>query len=139
LAENLKLNRIGNVRTYNLAIAASNGQMSLYHDPGNEGGHSLIQHTAQAETVDTVTLADFCAQNQIEKIDFLKIDCEGAEYDILLSLPAEPFARIHKISMEYHRVSDHYPDQLVQVLQKNGFQILQFNELYIKAINPNFR
>jgi FkbM family methyltransferase len=139
LVENIKLNRIQNVRAFNLAVTDSNGQMSLYHDPANEGGHSLVNKSAQVETVRTAALADFCRQNQIDKIDFLKIDCEGAEYEILMNLPAESFAKIRRISMEYHRVKNYYPDQLVQVLQNHGFQILQFNELYIKAINPNFK
>lgn len=37
-----------------------------------------------------------------ESIDFLKIDCEGAEKQILESLSDEDLLRIRKISIEYH-------------------------------------
>ena len=42
------------------------------------------KETREAEEVlvDSISFKDFINQNDIEKIDFLKIDCEGGEYDV---------------------------------------------------------
>jgi len=39
-----------------------------------------------------------------EKIDFLKIDCEGGEKEIIESITDERLINIRKISMEYHQL-----------------------------------
>lgn len=46
--------------------------------------------------VSSVRLEDVIQDNELDQIDFLKIDCEGAEYDILFSTPRALFSRIKK-------------------------------------------
>jgi hypothetical protein len=48
------------------------------------------------------------------KYDFIKIDCEGCEYDLVPSLT---FDGVSELIMEYHRS----PDPLVEALGKKGF------------------
>ena len=38
----------------------------------------------------------------VSKIDLLKLDCEGAEYNILYNTPAHLFKKINCISIETH-------------------------------------
>ena len=60
----------------------------------------------------------------IGMIDFRKMDCEGAEFDILFSLGADQLSRIRKISMEVHNVSgEKNGDTLCEVLRAGGFKI----------------
>ena len=45
----------------------------------------------------------FLEENNITKIDYLKIDCEGAEYDIIESLDKDYLTNnVNKICLEYH-------------------------------------
>ena len=58
--------------------------------------------------------------------DILKIDCEGAEFEILYNLPQEYFKRIEKIRLEYHNhLSDkkNNSEYLMEFLKKNGFKV----------------
>lgn len=69
-------------------------RVSAYH-PTND----------QRRTVPVVTLSSLVEQHGLEIIDLLKIDCEGGEYDILLSTPSELFRRIRNIVFEYHEIA----------------------------------
>ena len=56
--------------------------------------------------VETVTLEDFMADNSIQQLDLLKLDCEGAEYQILYGLPLQLFNSIERIAVETHLGSE---------------------------------
>lgn len=47
-------------------------------------------------------MKDVFIDNNIQKCDFLKVDCEGTEYEILYSPPRDIFERIESITIEYH-------------------------------------
>lgn len=50
----------------------------------------------------TLTFKEFLSENHIKHIDFLKIDCEGGEYDIF-SKENLPFLKsVNKIVVEFH-------------------------------------
>jgi len=57
-------------------------------------------------------------------IDLLKLDCEGAEYAILMGASAESLARVQRIIMEYHDLdAEHEHTRLVHFLEGNGFSV----------------
>ena len=47
--------------------------------------------------VESISLKKIFDENKINKCNFLKLDCEGAEFKILESLPNEYFNKINKI------------------------------------------
>lgn len=53
-------------------------------------------------SVDCVTLKDIFKRHGFETLDLLKLDCEGAEYEILYETPPEILKRIKEIRLEYH-------------------------------------
>jgi FkbM family methyltransferase len=128
LRENLLRNAAGNVCAHQLAVAASPGHVALHI--GNETGmHSLQSRegvdTGQVQHVEAVTLAKVL--DEVGRCDYLKMDCEGGELEILPSLPAESWARIHRIGMEWHsptmREKEGVHRNLVTLLQGHGFRI----------------
>jgi hypothetical protein len=66
---------------------------------------------------DEITLAELLDTHQLDSVDLLKVDCEGAEYDILPNTPDEVFDRVENIAFEYHEV-DGYEARLEQVLDQ---------------------
>ena len=76
-------------------------------------------------TVETVTLVDLFETHHLDKIDLLKVDCEGCEYDIFQSVPGPVFERIGNIVFEYHRFegSDRKLDALKALLTNNGYRL----------------
>jgi Methyltransferase FkbM domain len=91
--------------------------------------------------VDTLSLKDFIKQFEIEQIDFLKLDCEGAEFPILLNAGQEVFDKITTISMEFHDIPDQgfTSLQLIRHLKKHNFEIVKYvHETDHSARNLNF-
>ena len=54
------------------------------------------------ETVQATTFSDLIAEQAIEQIDFLKMDVERAEFDILFGCSDDTFAKIRWMGIEYH-------------------------------------
>ncbi|MEK7509965.1 MAG: FkbM family methyltransferase [Patescibacteria group bacterium] len=81
--------------------------------------------------VECIPLDEVFESNGILRCDLLKIDCEGAEYDILYHLPDPYFSRIREIRLEYH---NHLGDTkntgsaLVKFLGTKGFQVRRIKE-----------
>ena len=112
LMANLELNDINNAFAENIAIANDNGTRTFHlssFEANNSvgyvtGGHSLYSskdHDQQIE-VQTATLESVVKKYNIDKIDYLKLDTEGAEFEILLSTPMEIIKKIQQIVMELH-------------------------------------
>lgn len=139
---NLRLNDLPNVQVFNLGVASSDRTITLFLDHMNPASNSIYlrsdqgkgEHCVQREAISIGTLF---ARYGIDRCDFLKVDCEGAEYEILMSLDRPILDRIGKIACELHEpayygVSDpaHTPEQLVRFLQAGGFTV------YRKPVNP---
>jgi FkbM family methyltransferase len=82
------------ISTYNMAIGEQKGKLAMYDYGDENSSHASIYkevitdiHSSQKVKeffVDVVSLDEFCAVNQIENINLLKIDTEGHEYSVLL-------------------------------------------------------
>jgi len=88
--------------------------------------------------VETITLSDIFRICSISHIDFLKVDCEGCEYEIFYSTPTEYLRKISEMIIEYHAhtcYSDWYneKEKLKNFLCKLGFLVEEFiNYIYAK-------
>lgn len=65
-----------------------------------------------------VTLPRILIDNKIQKIDFMKMDCEGCEYALLKGWGQDLFDKIEEIVLEFH---DRGPEDLLSTLSKRGF------------------
>jgi FkbM family methyltransferase len=90
------------------------------------GGDTPAQHDAhaipEAEGVGFITADELIDQYGIERIDFLKCDVEGSEFE-LLQKGRRVLARTEQLAMEVH---DSAGDRgwLMDVLRKNGFEVV---------------
>jgi len=66
--------------------------------------NAIIQDASNTdfEWVNTSSISDIVMR--LGRADLLKLDCEGAEYDILFSAEAAVYDRINSVRMEYHLV-----------------------------------
>lgn len=104
----------------------------------NDGGHSLHEDFflvgQKYADVRTVTLAEALDRNAIQSVDFMKVDCEGGEYGIILTATSDMLRRVRKISMEYHdHVNGHRYTELVDVLRRSQFDV-RVTDQYIHAV-----
>lgn len=105
LQENVKLNKLANVKAFNVAVAGKKGRIKIYYND-DQAAHTIYGNGQNYTEIDAVTLKQILDSNHIERCDLLKLDCEGAEYEILDSLPDEYFRRINRICMEYHPINN---------------------------------
>ena len=92
------------------------------------------EHTV-AETVPCLSIGGLFYRHHIDRIQLLKVDCEGGEYGIFRSLTQELASRIDQIAMEVHRVSGESLDALAQTLQSLGFSIKRFGMNWVAMGN----
>lgn len=116
LIDNLKLNKIENVKIFNKAISADSRTIKIYRNE-DEAAHSMFRESTNYVEIESVSLKKVFDENKIEKCDLLKIDCEGAEYEIIESVPKEYFNKIKQIVIEYHFV-DSKPYQIKNLKEK---------------------
>lgn len=133
LLKNKSLNNCENIYTYNFAVSGKKGFCTLFISKTNTGGNSIYKLVdANAELkVPAVTIADIFNDNKLKRIDFLKIDVEGAEYDIVLKTPPKILKKIDKISMEFHDYLSHGHDvsEIRDYLEKNGFAVKIYSSM----------
>ena len=85
---NLIINRCSNVRVESVAISGREGVSDFFVCLGRETGfNSLrppdVQEPTRRITVRTTTLDGYLYQRRIQTVDFVKIDAEGGELEIL--------------------------------------------------------
>jgi len=124
---NIHDNNILNISSYKMGIGKNSDTKNLYMLEGKAGGISEIKgwfkgqkdlKTIEMRTIPLDNIFDMCGINEI---NLLKIDCEGAEYEILFNASKLTFQKIKKITMEYHEMNNLTAKDLLQLFKKHGF------------------
>ena len=126
LQRNVEVNGLSDiVRPRQLAVSAVAGQHVRF--PSAPSAYNRIAAEGESgkfETVRTTSLAEILARDAAQGIDLLKLDCEGAEYDILFSTASSDIRRVREIRMEYHSGRDIV--ELKAYLRNAGFEMSFF-------------
>ena len=133
---NASLNSLRNINICNFGLWNQTGEANLFLS-SNSGGHSLRPKpsTIGKRLISTVTLEKFCDDRGIQTIDFLKLDCEGAEYGIF-PLPKQILDRIQKVSMETHDFGQYHHSEIEKHLHEGGFVVTCApGYLYARRVN----
>jgi len=127
LTENRQLNNLKNLHIENSAVSDRCGELPLYTPAGNSILGSLLQETSSSiEMVQATTFSDIIAEHALEQIDFLKVDVEGAEFEILFDCSDETLAKIRHLVIEYHDFEGGKRSHLdlVELLNLHGFKVV---------------
>lgn len=84
--ENIRLNNhLENIAIYNIGLGSSDTEQKLYEvHPNNPGMNRILKTGNYSYTeIHIETLDRFVAVNNIQAIDFIKIDVEGYEHEVL--------------------------------------------------------
>ena len=132
LEHNIKNNQINNVELHNKAIwIDSNG--IYFESDGADGGYIKPDSTNQNSTnqrIDSISLKNILLQHN--HIDFLKIDIEGAENEVLFDC-RDSLCHIQNIFIEYHQRYNQAQNlgEIINILDKANFRI------YLENITKN--
>lgn len=129
LQANISLNKLTNVKTYPCAIGKQIGEATL-SVPDTDApavGSLYSQGDAQCEIQVPLDTIDHLAQEHGRWPTFLKIDCEGAEADVLRGAQKALANSVRAIFIEVHpnilKSQGEDPDALIDGLLKQGFTI----------------
>jgi FkbM family methyltransferase len=137
LVHNVAVNRCDNVTTRRAALVARQGPTRVYLSPYGSGGHSVLPDLAlqnlHFEQVEGLTLADLLQEYQLPRCDFLKLDCEGAEFEVAQGTPPAVWQQVAKVVVEYHTFPDRdklqQSRQLAERLIELGFTVDRYTDV----------
>jgi FkbM family methyltransferase len=98
--ENIRLNNIENIQMVRSAVGPKCGTLTIDPDVESNSGSAVRNH-ARGEEVPLLSLEKVVEKYGVSD-GVLKMDCEGCEYDILLSAKNEKLACFSEIILEYH-------------------------------------
>lgn len=98
LARNISANGFRNCRVLNLCVAQATRQMKFYLNANKPNSFGLIENVNNSDCLSIlgVSLDDLCAWEELTRLDYLKIDAEGAE-SMILAGGAATIARFRPI------------------------------------------
>ena len=116
LLENIRINKNKNIIAYNQAVTKKSSIVKIFLNK-DESGHSMFIENKNFRNINSKSLSDIFAENNIEKCNFLKLDCEGTEYEIIESVKSELLEKIQKTVIEYH-MADTNPELLEKLISR---------------------
>ncbi len=145
LRENLKDNNIKNVEVLQAGIYSESTEKDLYiaksenNSIFEEYNQYLNSKVIDSVKVNLISIKELLEKYNFEIVDFMKIDCEGAEYHSLFQSDQVTLNKIKVLSIEFHDLKNEKftGNKLVTFLENKGFKIAKF--YYDKTtINNNF-
>lgn len=84
LQTNISLNKDASIKAYNLGIGEEKGKLyMMQHSPSNSGGFRMTEDKQNSVEVEVATFDEFVSEHGIPAVDFIKIDVEGFEVQVL--------------------------------------------------------
>jgi len=124
----IEFNGIQNIFPVNRAIYISSGKFPLFQ-PTNRTMRSLHMAVANnqqvpTEEVECITLSQLFEEQKIETVDFMKLDVEGSEAEILGSSSFKEISdKIQTMLIEVHAWNGRHPNQVNESLKNCGFTV----------------
>jgi FkbM family methyltransferase len=118
---------IDSVELHKAAVSDKTGTTIFYENDfsGKSSIHSDVNSDTLMNSYEVNIYSFNSMAEQYDVIDYLKVDCEGAEYEIFESIPKEFLTnRIRKIALEFHHnINDIKVVNLISKIKECGFEI----------------
>ena len=128
-----------NIKSFQQAFCSYEGHAHFQYCKENSGGGSVFSslksskkdsNTTHGDSykIKCISLDTFLAEKKIEKIDLLKIDVEGSEYDLLIGAQSSlQNGRIKAVYIEINSsaLKDHnrFPSQIFELLEEYNYKL----------------
>lgn len=134
LERNCRMNENIHVTCLQKAVSGHSGKIVMRYDSLDSFTTSatVLSNSDDANdviNVDSVTISEIFEEYGINKCDLLKMDCEGAEYDIIYKCPPDDLQKIEQIAMEVHKGPGPAQDMesLEKYLMSHGFSVRRYS------------
>lgn len=105
---------------FEAALGARSGETVIQLQQGSQFRRTGLQ----GQRVAMITLDSLIAENIV--VDFLKMDIEGAECDVLSAVSPDTFRRIRRVALEFHPPSP--AKAALDPLLANGFKLRRYQD-----------
>jgi FkbM family methyltransferase len=136
LKRNIEVNNLKNVVPLRVALSSREGVANL-HTSDRSSLFSSLFNSVDGKEIQTnmqkvimTTLEGLMKKESISTCNYLKMDCEGAEYEIIKNMSSEISKRIDQVSMEIHTIPNHNSYEIIQKLDALGFKIVNKRHIY---------
>ena len=117
---------IESVELHKAAVSNKTGTTIFYENDfsGKSSIHSDVNADTKLDSYEVNIYSFNDMAKQYDVINYLKVDCEGAEYEIFESIPKEFLTnRIRKIALEFHHnINDIKVVNLISKIKECGFE-----------------
>ncbi|WP_026714565.1 FkbM family methyltransferase [Flavobacterium daejeonense] len=119
LEKNIASQNLKNVHLIQKGVWSSETILKFYTDSGMGGRLAMKYNNQIPEFVPTIRLRDYLER----PITFLKMDIEGAEYEVLNDIE-DRLTNIENVFLEYHSIFDEeqHLDEILAIFKRNGFR-----------------
>jgi FkbM family methyltransferase len=100
-----KFEGIDNIKVFDFGISNKNEYVSINDDGASS---SIILKGNKVETIYTKNINDVIKELNLKKIDLIKINIEGSEYDLLESITDDNIILINNFQIQFHKIGDNY-------------------------------
>jgi FkbM family methyltransferase len=121
-------NKPVNCQTFKMGVGDKEGFAKISVDStDNTMCATFTKEDSITEFVPMTTLDALFSKGLFDRIDFLKIDAEGYEKNILEGLSDSNLSKVRKIALEFHSnlLSDEVSQSIIDRMYKNGFKSFQ--------------
>jgi FkbM family methyltransferase len=134
------------ITPFNLGVASRTETREFYLTSSPEHSFFKPENSHRSVEIKCESLSDILRRNSLSRVDLLKLNCEGAEYEILYSTPKECFDTIDEIRMEYHghKTAKYNLEDLMSFLEGFGYETTHLYKykddegfLWMKKPNPH--
>jgi FkbM family methyltransferase len=142
LVENINLNKIKNVSLLKNALWYEKTTLQINLKNLKEWSFNVSEinsnNTQEYQNINSITINEIMADNNINTIDILKIDIEGAEEQLLTTIEKckETIYAAKVIAIEIHDQGNK-KEKMIENIMSLGFNISHHGELTI-GVNKNF-
>lgn len=138
-SDTINVSKLKNVMAFPYGVGGNTRKEKLYIHKKNIGGHSILNSQTNSEAyteIDLVSIKEIFEKLKITKSHLLKMDCEGAEYEIIKNIDLELSASIEKIVFESTPMAYNI-NELTEHLKNVGFDMIERDGLCV-AINKAY-
>jgi FkbM family methyltransferase len=140
LVGNIGRNAPVNIEPKLAAVAGQSGTLEIHIPERNTLFSSMYpvvdghQVGGKTQSVTCLTLGELLENERIGKAALLKLDCEGAEHEIIDTLTTDTAAKIDNILVEFHSVNGHVIGDKIEKLKMLGyFHSYRHNHLFYRT------
>ena len=143
LKKNTELNYLNNITLNNIALSEVKGEFTFYYSHNMTGASSLQNITNNEKAIlvkcKTETLDNYFKDSNLEKLDFIKCDVEGAELfvfkggiqTILSHKPIVFTEMLRKWSAKFN----YHPNEIIKLFTSIGYCCFYNNQGKLKKLN----